>query len=522
MGRPIMSRSPTASVLISRIFSFALVTWWNLAHSVDQVAAQSLCAAGTFGPTGSSTCSTCPTGLAAPIAGLTVCLTVGPLALFNAVNGLTFDVDRNGGASDTMQVSLFRTAGQLQYGTSSCGTYSTFVTSPVNNAYSYLLFSGGQEGRKTFLYLSCGPSISVQPYNENPTITYVISMTHPAVCGLNLTIGAEMADPLACDQLATGQLTNYCPNCWPGYSCPGLGGVTLVNPCSSGSYCPSGSSKQEQCAAGNYCPTPAQQLPCPSGFAPSCAAGTTTAPTVCLAGAFQFTSIEQLPNSTTVRVRWGPQACSLAPGQGVYIAFPFAPGSDSCGGGCGSGFAFTSQTTATLDFSSSLSTGAGLVYASLLNVAVRYIVVFGWNANGQNDYGPGSSGFVVCPPGSSYTNPPASVDPCTVCPLGTYCGFSDLVTTGRLTFQAPCPPGTYTPTVGMTACLTCNVNVSNQCSTAGYFCSAYNPLLCPPWTPSPCSPGNYCPANATSQTPCLAGNYCPTPAQQLPCPAGTT
>jgi hypothetical protein len=64
-------------------------------------------------------------------------------------------------------------------------------------------------------------------------------------------------------------------------------GVCLV--CSDGSYCPEGSSTQQQCPAGSYCPTPAQKLACSSGYL--CPAGSTSQQP-CSAGHFCANNVQ--------------------------------------------------------------------------------------------------------------------------------------------------------------------------------------------------------------------------------------
>ena len=112
----------------------------------------------------------------------------GPSALYNALNGQTFN-------PPGYTIVMYQSCVQNQNAGNSCGSFSTFESS--NGLYTTQLYgpaaASGNCARTFRLSFACGPTVSMSGVNENPTCVYAATITHPYVCGLDMTVGNEAA-----------------------------------------------------------------------------------------------------------------------------------------------------------------------------------------------------------------------------------------------------------------------------------------------------------------------------------------
>lgn len=131
----------------------------------------------------------------------TVIAGTGPSALYNALNGQTFN-------PPGYTIVLYQSCMQNQNAGNPCGSFSTFESS--NGLYTNQLYgpaaASGNCARTFRLSFACGSTVSMSGVNENPTCVYAATLTHPYVCGLDMTVGNEAASvsPTALPPTTTG------------------------------------------------------------------------------------------------------------------------------------------------------------------------------------------------------------------------------------------------------------------------------------------------------------------------------
>ena len=113
----------------------------------------------------------------------------GPSALYTLLNGQTFN-------PPGYTIVMYQSCMQNQNAGNPCGTFSGYQSS--NGQYTYQLY--GPEApvspscSRTFkLTLACGPTLQMSGVNENPTCVYSATLSLPQVCGVDLTVGNEIA-----------------------------------------------------------------------------------------------------------------------------------------------------------------------------------------------------------------------------------------------------------------------------------------------------------------------------------------
>jgi len=112
----------------------------------------------------------------------------GPSALYNALNGQTFN-------PPGYTIVMYQSCMQNQNAGNPCGSFTTFESS--NGLYTTQIYgpatASGNCARTFRLSFACGPTVSMSGVNENPICVYSATMTHPYVCGLDMTVGNEAA-----------------------------------------------------------------------------------------------------------------------------------------------------------------------------------------------------------------------------------------------------------------------------------------------------------------------------------------
>ena len=113
----------------------------------------------------------------------------GPAALRTLLNGMTFN-------PPGYTINMYQNCVQNQNAGNPCGSFSGYQSS--GGQYTHQLY--GPEApvsptcSRTFrLALACGPTIQMSGVNENPTCVYSATLTHPQVCGVDMTVGNEAA-----------------------------------------------------------------------------------------------------------------------------------------------------------------------------------------------------------------------------------------------------------------------------------------------------------------------------------------
>ena len=134
----------------------------------------------------------------------TVIAGTGPSALYNALNGQTFN-------PPGYTIVMYQSCMQNQNAGNPCGSFSTFESS--NGLYTNQLYgpatASGNCARTFRLSFACGPTVTMSGVNENPTCVYAATLTHPYVCGLDMTVGNEAASvsPTALPPTSTPTMT---------------------------------------------------------------------------------------------------------------------------------------------------------------------------------------------------------------------------------------------------------------------------------------------------------------------------
>lgn len=123
------------------------------------------------------------------IAATLVTAQTGPSALYTLLNGVTFN-------PPGYTIVMYQSCMQNQNAGNPCGSFSGYQSS--NGQYTYQLY--GPEAAvsptcsRTFkLTLACGPTLQMSGVNENPTCVYSATLSLPQVCGVDLTVGNEIA-----------------------------------------------------------------------------------------------------------------------------------------------------------------------------------------------------------------------------------------------------------------------------------------------------------------------------------------
>ena len=395
--------------------------------------------------------------------------------------------------------------------------------------------------------------------------------------------------------------------CQPGYYC--MQGSTVPNPpgsiCSAGFYCPSGSNEPQPCPRGSYNPdfrqtSLADCLPCDAGH--YCEAPNSSAPTgLCMAGYYCTV------NSSAFSPDWLLCPAGHFCVDGAAQPEPCPTGSFSNSSGLAQASECLLCTEGTYCNDTGLTEPVGDCFS-------RYFCPDGSSSPTARPCPVGS----YCPQGSAdplpcedgtYANVPL-LDRCLSCPAGSYCVFQNRTELCPAGFYCPngtgadflpCPRGTYSATRGLSSvdqCTACDAGhycgsegatePSGVCldgfycsyavdrsqpltlddllelglnitlledtnSTAdcpdptlqglggvcpvGHFCESGStlPTLCPPGTYSDtagrstclmCPAGAYCPLGTTypADLPCPQGHYCEEGTEfstQFPCPSGT-
>ncbi|KAL2085398.1 hypothetical protein ACEWY4_018718 [Coilia grayii] len=307
------------------------------------------------------------------------------------------------------------------------------------------------------------------------------SVTGPCAQGYYCLPGSTSARPLSTGVFcASSGLSEPSGNCSAGHFCS-LGAVSPRPEdgdsgarCPQGHYCPSGATVPQPCPAGRYSNNtgnthPSDCRPCPAGF--SCSSRGLSLPSgVCPAGYFCQEGGDSSPTT--------PQTCPLG-----HICPLGSPTPAPCAAG-------TYQ-----------------------------------DQPGQTQCAPCPAGFFCAIEGS---HTPTMCPEGHYCPLGTQSGHDSPCPAGTFSDQrgltsrsqcAPCPPGQYCSSAGLSA-------PTGACSP-GYVCSqgSVQPQPTSFETGNQCPAGHYCPAGISHALPCPPGTYNTLPGAVSdgacePCPAG--
>lgn len=113
----------------------------------------------------------------------------GPSSLYSLLNGQTFN-------PPGYTIVMYQSCMQNQNAGNPCGSFSGYQSS--NGQYTYQLY--GPEAAvsptcsRTFrLTLACGATMQMSGVNENPTCVYSATLSLPQVCGVDMTVGNEVA-----------------------------------------------------------------------------------------------------------------------------------------------------------------------------------------------------------------------------------------------------------------------------------------------------------------------------------------
>jgi hypothetical protein len=113
----------------------------------------------------------------------------GPSSLYTLLNGQTFN-------PPGYTIVMYQSCVQNQNAGNPCGSFSGYQSS--NGQYTYQLY--GPEApvsptcSRTFhLTLACGATMQMSGVNENPTCVYSATLSLPQVCGVDFTVGNEVA-----------------------------------------------------------------------------------------------------------------------------------------------------------------------------------------------------------------------------------------------------------------------------------------------------------------------------------------
>ncbi len=297
-----------------------------------------------------------------------------------------------------------------------------------------------------------------------------------------------------------------CSTCLAGYYCPALG-ISSPLPCPLGSYCTLGSNTSIPCPAGYVCPALASNFSsCPAGSYTVntsssscilCPAGYYCSSTswiqLMVAGSQPVTqsTYDQLFNAMGVMYRF----CANCMSSHQFIYYKRLSSLV--------GFSAYQNSQVTWSSSSNVLNTDFSLYSSFSDLFynIRRWTACNYGATGRgfpNDCGPsamsnsqwnsltlfGGQGLNV----DFFALQPVAILAPAVCPVGSYCMLG-------ATSASPCNPGTYNPSVGVSACLNC---------TAGSFCSVSNLT-----SPTVCNSTVFCPLGTINPTPCPAGYEIP-------------
>jgi hypothetical protein len=262
--------------------------------------------------------------------------------------------------------------------------------------------------------------------------------------------------------------------CPAGYYCSDES--TIVQCTTTGSFCPEGSSQEQQCPAGSFCTQSWLIEPCENNIGPDgevavyCGGGSTM-PTLCVARHFCPNSTTMLPCPAGFTCPLGspqPVPCNAEPG--MYCASAsVAPSPCPLGSYC-------PDSVVAIACSRTGAYCPPKSYEELLCPG--------------NSYCPDASTIVACGVDVTRTQgtycPPGSVAELS-CPAGSYCP--------TMTTKYSCPVGTYCP----------KLSVQPLPCPSGYFCNDLSVA------PQVCNGGTYCPLSSGTPQLCPEGHYCPSP-----------
>ena len=112
----------------------------------------------------------------------------GPSSLYTLLNGMTF-------SPPGYTIVAYQSCVQNQNQGNPCGTFTNYLSS--NGQYTYQQYGpaacSGSCCREFHLTLACGATLQMSGVNENPTCTYSATLSLPQVCGVDMTVGNEIA-----------------------------------------------------------------------------------------------------------------------------------------------------------------------------------------------------------------------------------------------------------------------------------------------------------------------------------------
>ena len=129
---------------------------------------------------------------------------VGPSSLYTLLNGMTFN-------PPGYTIVAYQSCVQNQNQGNPCGTFTNYLSS--NGQYTYQQYGpaacSGSCCREFHLTLACGATLQMSGVNENPVCTYSATLSLPQVCGVDMTVGNEIASvsPTAAPPTATSTPT---------------------------------------------------------------------------------------------------------------------------------------------------------------------------------------------------------------------------------------------------------------------------------------------------------------------------
>ncbi len=344
--------------------------------------------------------------------------------------------------------------------------------------------------------------------------------------------GASTETACAAGTYTPDYASSVCGSCPAGYYCPSTGNAGVFTICTTGNYCPAGSSAVTNCPAGTYNPIQGLQMAsdctsCPPGK--YCLAGASTPTGSCSAG---YYCIGGSSTATPVAGKCPTGSYCLA---GSGIPTPCNAGTYNPSSGSVSSAACLSCTAGSYCGQNGLTAPSGLCdvgyYCSGGDTSPRPSSKR--CAAGQK-CPQGSSAAISCPAGT-YQNSVAQGN-CMNCPKGFFCPIGSIAfagndcqagyycpeATGAAT-DHPCPAGTYNGNADAFAidqCTACDpghycptqaMTAVGPTCTQGYYCilGASSP------TPSgstggQCQIGYYCPAGTSYPIPCSPGKACTT------------
>ena len=262
-----------------------------------------------------------------------------------------------------------------------------------------------------------------------------------------------------------------CILCTPGYFCEGLALLEPSGICEDGYHCPKGSPNSRpsnfSCPIGHACPSNSS-LPVP------CSEGTynnQTHSTQCYTCPAGFYCLEGLLTGRCPRGFY----CPLGTGYN-WFSCPMGTYSNKYG--------LSSELECTLCDGGSYCDQLNATGVSGSCLGGHYCLQ--GNTRPDPHFNISSDCGLVPPLCAGIT---ASLDKGGVCTVGHYCP-------GGTTIPLPCPPGTYSNTSGLSACLSC---------PEGYYCLEGSST----YANTPCTTGYYCPEGTefSTQFPCQPGTY---------------